>query len=99
MNFYHSQELDLYDILSFDHELGTILLEMQALVSKKQFLEAMPGDNMKIISELCFHDARIEDLCLDFTLPRYPKYALKAGESDTMVCYLSWNFSGSCDSC
>ena len=50
MNFYHSQELDLYDILSFDPELGTILLEMQALVSKKQFLEAMPGDNKKIIS-------------------------------------------------
>ena len=99
MNFYHSQELDLYDILSFDPELGTILLEMQALVSKKQFLEAMPGDNRKIISKLCFHDATIEDLCLDFTLPGYPEDALKARESDTMVCYLRWNFSGSCDSC
>ena len=99
MNFYHSRELDLYDILSFDPKLGTILLEMQSLVSNKQFLEAMSGDNRKIISELCFHDAIIEDLCLNFTLPIYPEYALKAGESDTMVCYLSWNFSGSCDSC
>jgi E3 ubiquitin-protein ligase TRIP12 len=90
------QELDLYDILSFDLELGTILLEMQAIVGKKQFLEAMPGDNRKTISELCFRDARIEDLCLDFTLPGYPEYALKTGESDTMVCFLSWNFSGSC---
>ena len=75
------------------------MLEMQVVFSKKQFLEAMPGDNRKIISEVCFHDARIEDLCFDFTLPGYPEYALKAGESDTMVCYLSWNFSGSCDSC
>ena len=99
MTFYHSQELDLYDILSFDPELGTILLEMQALVSKNQFLEAMPGDNKKIISELCFHDARIEDLCLDFTLLGYLEYALKEGERDTMACYQSWNFLGSCDSC
>ena len=65
------------------------MLEMQALVSKKQFLEAMPDDNRKIIYELCFYDARIEDLCLDFTLPGYLEYALKARESDTMVCYLS----------
>ena len=59
MNFYHSQELDLNDILSFDPELGTILLEMQPLVSKKKFLEAMLGDKRKIILELCFHDVRI----------------------------------------
>lgn len=79
------QELDLYDILSFDPELGKILLEMQALVSKKHFLEARSGDNRKAISELCFRDVRIEDLCLDFTLPGYPEYALKTGESDAMV--------------
>uniref|UniRef100_A0A0D6QT53 HECT-type E3 ubiquitin transferase n=1 Tax=Araucaria cunninghamii TaxID=56994 RepID=A0A0D6QT53_ARACU len=79
------QELDLYDILSFDTELGTTLQEMQVLVHRKQFLECMPGDYGKELSELCFRGVKIEDLCLDFTLPGYPEYALKSGENDTMV--------------
>lgn len=79
------QELDLYDIMSFDTELGTTLQEMQALVCRKQFLESMAGDNSRELSELRFRGAKIEDLCLDFTLPGYPEYCLKTGGSDTMV--------------
>ncbi|CAN6481260.1 unnamed protein product [Victoria cruziana] len=79
------QELDLHDILSFDVDLGKILQEMHALVRRKQYLESLPCDNQKQISNLCFRGAPIEDLCLDFTLPGYPDYVLKPGGENTMV--------------
>ncbi|WOL09703.1 E3 ubiquitin-protein ligase [Canna indica] len=79
------QELDLYDILSFDVEFGKTLQEMQALVLRKQFLDATSGNSQKGTADLCFHGAPIEDLCLDFTLPGYPDYRLKEGEDSTMV--------------
>lgn len=78
------QELDLYDILSFDPDFGKILQELQVLVSRKHYLEAN-GNNRKAITELCFRGSRIEDLYLDFTLPGYPDYLLKQGQENTMV--------------
>lgn len=86
LTFKWLQELDLHDILSFDVDLGKILQEMHALVRRKQYLESLPGDNQKQISNLCFRGAPIEDLCLDFTLPGYPDYVLKPGGENTMVC-------------
>eukprot|EP00252_Welwitschia_mirabilis_P013075 TRINITY_DN288_c0_g1_i1.p1 TRINITY_DN288_c0_g1~~TRINITY_DN288_c0_g1_i1.p1 ORF type:complete len:1842 (-),score=375.52 TRINITY_DN288_c0_g1_i1:355-5880(-) len=79
------QELDIYDISSFDPELGSNLLEMQSLVRRKQFMDSVPGDNRKTISDLSFHGARIEDLCLDFTLPGYSDYLLKPECNDMLV--------------
>ncbi|TVU13329.1 hypothetical protein EJB05_40379 [Eragrostis curvula] len=78
------QELDLYDILSFDAEFGKILQELQILVERKRFLESSSGET-KQIEELCFRGAPIEDLCLDFTLPGYPDYILKEGGENMVV--------------
>ncbi|KAI4300230.1 hypothetical protein L6164_033628 [Bauhinia variegata] len=79
------KELSLYDILSFDPGFGRTLLEFQALVNRKKFLEFVCGDNSKLEFGSCFRDARIEDLCLDFTLPGYPDIVLTSGPDHTMV--------------
>lgn len=79
------QELDLYDILSFDTEFGKILQELQILVSRKKFLETGVRDNQRVTSDICFRGAPIEDLCLDFSLPGYQDYILKEGEENTVV--------------
>ncbi|KAK4340470.1 hypothetical protein RND71_041932 [Anisodus tanguticus] len=76
------QELDLYDILSFDAELGKTLQELQALVSRKQYLESIGGQSQENINDLHFRGTPVEDLCLDFTLPGYPEYVLKAGDEN-----------------
>ncbi|EEF31560.1 hect ubiquitin-protein ligase, putative [Ricinus communis] len=75
-----NQELDLYDILSFDAEFGKVLQELHALVCRKRFLESSGTDNLDAISDLRFRGTLIEDLCLDFTLPGYPDYILKPGD-------------------
>ncbi|CAH9125922.1 unnamed protein product [Cuscuta epithymum] len=74
------QKLDLYDIQSFDAELGKSLQELQALVIRKQYLESMGNDFQGKITDLCFHGTPIEDLCLDFTVPGHPEYVLKSGD-------------------
>ncbi|KAF5951530.1 hypothetical protein HYC85_009474 [Camellia sinensis] len=80
------QELDLYDILSFDAELGKTVQELQALVFRKQYLESMGGHSFcEEIDDLRFRGASIEDLCLDFTLPGYPDYVLKLGEENVDI--------------
>ncbi|XP_068646801.1 E3 ubiquitin-protein ligase UPL3-like [Aristolochia californica] len=79
------QELDLHDILSFDPEFGKILQELQVLVSRKQYLESVGGNDERAISNLCFRGAPIEDLYLYFTLPGYPDYVLKPGAENTLV--------------
>lgn len=89
---YLLQELDLYDILSFDSEFGKILQELQLLVCRKQYLEAVGGDNSDAISNLCFRGAPIEDLCLDFTLPGYPDYILTKGDENVQQLQLPFVF-------
>ena len=79
------QDLDLFDIISFDAELGKTLQELQVLVERKRFLESSSGKNQLEVDDLCFRGARIEDLCLDFTLPGFPDYVLKEGEQNTTV--------------
>lgn len=76
-----NQELDLYDILSFDVEFGKVLQELHTLVCRKRFLESSGTDNQYAISDLRFRGTTIEDLCLDFTLPGYPDYILKPGDA------------------
>ncbi|KAL9238395.1 hypothetical protein vseg_012823 [Gypsophila vaccaria] len=79
------QELDLHDILSFDPEIGKTLQELQALVSRKQYLESIGGDHPDVIAELCFRGTPIRDLCLDFTLPGHPDYVLKPGDENVDI--------------
>ncbi|XP_060168620.1 E3 ubiquitin-protein ligase UPL3-like [Lycium barbarum] len=76
------QELDLYDILSFDAELGKTLQELQALVSRKLYLESIGGQGQENVNDLHFRGTPVEDLCLDFTLPGYPEYVLKASDEN-----------------
>ncbi|KAA8546106.1 hypothetical protein F0562_020443 [Nyssa sinensis] len=78
------QELDLHDILSFDTEFGKILLELQALVCRKHYLESVGGHNGDEIADLRFRGAPIEDLCLDFTLPGYQDYILRPGDDENV---------------
>lgn len=79
------QDLDLFDIQSFDPELGTTLQEMDAFVRRKQFLESLDDDNGKASPDLLFRNARIEDLCLDFTLPGFSDFVLKSEGNNVMV--------------
>lgn len=74
------QDLDLHDIVLFDAELGKTLQELRVLVARKHYLEAIGGDNSSTVSDLCLRGSRIEDLCLDFTLPGYPEYILRPGD-------------------
>ena len=77
---FNFQDLDLYDILSFDPELGKTLQELQALVCRKQYLGLVDGDNQNTLSNLSFRGIPVEDLCLDFTVPGYPDYVLRPGD-------------------
>ncbi|KAL1190209.1 E3 ubiquitin-protein ligase UPL3 [Cardamine amara subsp. amara] len=74
------QELDLHDIILFDTELGKTLQELHVLVARKHYLEAVGGEYSSAVSGLCLRGSRIEDLCLDFTLPGYPEYILRPGD-------------------
>nr|CAB3460044.1 unnamed protein product [Digitaria exilis] len=78
------QELDIYDIPSFDPELGKTLIEFQALVSRKKFLETSSRTSSPT-AFLSYRNMKLEDLCLDFTLPGSPEYELIPGGSQKMV--------------
>lgn len=83
------QELDIYDIYSFDPELGRTLIEFQALVERKRNLDSLSGKHAACISDLHFRDTRIEDLCLEFTLPGYADYKLATGPDHKMVTIMN----------
>ncbi|XP_051130279.1 E3 ubiquitin-protein ligase UPL4 isoform X2 [Andrographis paniculata] len=77
--------LTLYDIQSFDPAFGKALSEFQAVVERKEYLRSLCGsDNL----DVCLRNTKIEDLCLDFTLPGYPDYAL-ISEFDSKMVNLS----------
>ncbi|KAJ8899755.1 hypothetical protein K2173_019455 [Erythroxylum novogranatense] len=79
------QELNLYDIQSFDPELGRTLTEFQALVKRRKILGSSCGENSYSIPDACFRNTRIEDLTLDFTLPGYPDYILSHDQDQDIV--------------
>ncbi|KAG0502786.1 hypothetical protein HPP92_002858 [Vanilla planifolia] len=78
------QELDMYDILSFDPDLGRTLLEFQALVDRKRFVDANAELSWDA-SIFSFRNSRIEDLCIEFALPGYPDYTLPSKRNKEMV--------------
>nr|KYP43929.1 E3 ubiquitin-protein ligase UPL4 [Cajanus cajan] len=79
------KELSLYDIQSLDPGLGRVLQEFQALVIRKKIMESDSGGNPELLNGLTFRGTRIEDLCLDFTLPGYPDIVLASGTDHSMV--------------
>ncbi|KAL2323294.1 hypothetical protein Fmac_027673 [Flemingia macrophylla] len=79
------KELSLYDIQFLDPGLGKVLQEFQALVIRKDIMESVNGGNPGLQYGLIFRDTRIEDLCLDFSLPGYPDIVLASGTNHTMV--------------
>ncbi|KAL6619714.1 hypothetical protein ACP70R_034853 [Stipagrostis hirtigluma subsp. patula] len=78
------QELDIYDIPSFDLELGKTLIEFQALVSRKKLLEASLKTSNPT-ADLSYKNVKLEDLCLDFTLLGNSEYELVPGGSKKFV--------------
>ncbi|KAK9068485.1 hypothetical protein SSX86_012599 [Deinandra increscens subsp. villosa] len=78
------QELTLYDIQSFDPVLGKTLIEFQALVERRKYVESV-GEISANDLDPCFRDTKIHDLHLDFTLPGYPDYILASGPDKEMV--------------
>ncbi|XP_020579574.1 E3 ubiquitin-protein ligase UPL4 [Phalaenopsis equestris] len=79
------QALGIYDIQSFDPELGRTLLEFQALSHRKSFLKSASSQNFGHASDLSFRNTAIEDLYLDFTLPGYSDYLLSSATNSKMV--------------
>lgn len=79
------KELTVYDIQSFDVQLGRALLEFQALVERRRYLESINDEQSPKELDLCFHGTKIEDLCLEFTLPGYPDYDPKSASDAKMV--------------
>ncbi|KAL8039502.1 hypothetical protein ABFX02_10G041200 [Erythranthe guttata] len=78
------KELSLYDIQSFDPALSRALLEFQAVVERKQYLKSHCEDSSRDVDVL-LRNTKIEDMCLDFSLPGYPDYVLASGLDSKMV--------------
>uniref|UniRef100_A0A2P2M427 HECT-type E3 ubiquitin transferase n=1 Tax=Rhizophora mucronata TaxID=61149 RepID=A0A2P2M427_RHIMU len=79
------QELNLFDVQSFDPELGRTLLEFLALANRKKNLGLFSGENSSSRIDTSFRNTRIEDLCIDFTLPGHPDCILASGPDHQMV--------------
>ncbi|XP_020553308.1 E3 ubiquitin-protein ligase UPL4 isoform X3 [Sesamum indicum] len=78
------KELSLYDIQSFDPASGRALLEFQAVVERKEYLRSVCKEESADL-DVCLRNTKIEDLCLDFTLPGYPDYVLVPETDSRMV--------------
>ncbi|XP_009622742.1 E3 ubiquitin-protein ligase UPL4 isoform X2 [Nicotiana tomentosiformis] len=79
------RELTVYDIQSFEPELGRALLEFQALVERKRHLESLSEGKPSLDLELNFGNTKIDDLYLDYTLPGYPDYVFNSASDAKMV--------------
>ncbi|GJZ59843.1 hypothetical protein Tco_0615659, partial [Tanacetum coccineum] len=77
-------ELTVYDIKSFDPVLGKTLIEFEAFVERRKYLQSI-GENSAVNLDPCFRDTKIEDLHLGFTLPGYSDFILGSGAGKEMV--------------
>ncbi|XP_073151453.1 E3 ubiquitin-protein ligase UPL4 [Henckelia pumila] len=78
------KELTVHDIRSIDPSLGKALLEFQAVVERKRYVRSLSEEESQDPS-VCLRSIKIEDLCLDFTLPGYPDYDLVSAPDSEMV--------------
>ena len=53
-------------------------------------MDSVSGGNSELQHGLSFRDTRIEDLCLDFTLPGFPDIVLASGTDHTMVWHMTF---------
>ncbi|XP_047095257.1 E3 ubiquitin-protein ligase UPL4-like [Lolium rigidum] len=79
------QELNIYDINSFDPELATTLMEFKALTCQRKYLESCSTKECQSPSDLSYRGCTIEDLAIDFTVPGYPEYVLSLESSSDNV--------------
>ncbi|KAJ3669147.1 hypothetical protein LUZ60_011097 [Juncus effusus] len=81
------QELNVYDILSFDPDLGRALLEFEALVKRREYLMKLNNtkENQELISNLYYKNVRIEDSGIDFSVPGYDDYFLPNEQNPKLV--------------
>lgn len=77
----------MHDIRSIDPSLGKALLEFQAVVEKKRYLRSSEEESQD--PGMCLRRIKIEDLCLDFTLPGYPDYDIVSAPDSRMVRFCS----------
>ncbi|XP_047044350.1 E3 ubiquitin-protein ligase UPL4-like [Lolium rigidum] len=79
------QELNIYDINSFDPELATTLMEFKALTCQRKYLESCSTKECQSPSDFSYRGCTIEDLAIDFTVPGYPEYVLSLESSSDNV--------------
>ncbi|KAG2310305.1 hypothetical protein Bca52824_021862 [Brassica carinata] len=79
------QELSSFDIHFVDPELCKTLVELQALARRRQVISESQSDALTAKWDLSFRGTKIEDLCLEFTLPGYTDYVLAPHSANDMV--------------
>ncbi|KAF8045533.1 hypothetical protein N665_4745s0001, partial [Sinapis alba] len=79
-------ELSSFDIHFVDPELCKTLVELQALAHRRKVISESQSDAALAAKyDLSFRGAKIEDLCLDFSLPGYKDYVLAPQFANDMV--------------
>lgn len=76
--------LDLADVASFDPALGATLLSLRAVADSARALRARGAPEAEVAA-LEVNGCKVEDLCLSFTLPGSPEWALCPGGADVAV--------------
>ncbi|KAJ0235097.1 HECT domain-containing protein [Hirschfeldia incana] len=79
------QELSSFDIHFIDPELCKTLVELQVLARRKKVFSESQSDSGAAKCDLSFRGTKIEDLCLEFTLPGYSDYVLTPYSANDMV--------------
>ncbi|CAH8371193.1 unnamed protein product [Eruca vesicaria subsp. sativa] len=79
------QELSSFDIHFVDPELSKTLVELQALARRRKVISESQCDVRAAKCDLSFRGTKIEDLCLEFTLPGYTDYVLAPQFANDMV--------------
>ncbi|KQK05853.1 E3 ubiquitin-protein ligase UPL4 [Brachypodium distachyon] len=81
------QELNIYDINSFDPELAMTLTEFKALTCQRKYIESCSTRDRQSTSDLSYRGCRIEDLAIDFAVPGYPEFVPSSKSSSDNVTH------------
>ncbi|KAI8082723.1 uncharacterized protein BX664DRAFT_387876 [Halteromyces radiatus] len=84
----HDDVTPLEILKEIDPTLARSVSHLQAYVDKKHLMEqdiSLKSDQIQAIENITINGAKIQDLCLDFTLPGYPNIELKRGGSQIPV--------------
>ena len=78
-----------FDIHFVDPELCKTLVELQALARRRKVISESQSDVRAAKCDLSFRGTKIEDLCLDFSLPGYTDYVLSPRFANDMVRFVN----------